>query len=75
MKPESLLSMDAMPVDERLPLIGIWHSLFKSQGKDIPSAAFMGGTFERICLAFFKRPLIPNDFVRLWNLVSVDTGE
>jgi type VI secretion system protein VasJ len=63
---ERFASLGAIPFDERFPMICLWHSEFKSKGQAVPSAAFMGGTFERTCLAFFARPLIRDDFIRLW---------
>jgi type VI secretion system protein VasJ len=69
---ESFISLEGLPIHKHFPLINLEHLVCKSQVKDIPNATFMGGTFENTCLAFFKRPLLPYDFVRLWNVASVD---
>ena len=48
-------------------LISCWHSLLKAHHRETPNVVFMGGTPDGVCLAVFRRPLVPNDFVRLWS--------
>jgi type VI secretion system protein VasJ len=48
-------------------LISCWHTLMKTHHKGMPNVVFMGGRPDSVCLAVFKRPLIPNDFARLWS--------
>jgi hypothetical protein len=64
-----------MPLDEGLfpdPSVGIryLHSLLKKEEEDIPESVFMGGTLEKAHLFAFRRPLLPDDFVRLWSVAS-----
>lgn len=47
-------------------LVSCWHSLLRVHQKETPNVVFMGGTPDNVCLAVFKRPLVPHDFVRLW---------
>ncbi len=51
-------------------LISLWHFLFKTHVKTLPNSIFMGGTLEKAYMAFFKRPLILNDFIQLWTISS-----
>ncbi len=39
----------------------------KKSSKKPPNAVFMGGSPEKSCLVFFKRPLRPQDFNTLWS--------
>ncbi|MDI6752891.1 MAG: hypothetical protein QME78_00675, partial [Thermodesulfobacteriota bacterium] len=50
--------------------IGFCHFLLKEQEDSVPNGLFMGGSLEKTCLAGFRRPLIPADFVRLWSVSS-----
>jgi type VI secretion system protein VasJ len=42
------------------------HVLLKRHSPAIPKAVFMGGRPTETMLAVFKRPLLPEDFGRLW---------
>jgi type VI secretion system protein VasJ len=48
-------------------LVSCWHSLLKVHHRETPKVVFMGGTPDSACLAVFRRPLVPNDFARLWS--------
>ncbi|MGE5238550.1 MAG: type VI secretion system-associated protein TagF [Chloroflexota bacterium] len=63
---ESFLPFDGTGIADQTALIVRWHSRLRAIGREAPSAAFMGGTMEKSCLAFFKRPLVAEDFGRLW---------
>ncbi len=47
-------------------LVSCWHSLLKAHSKETPNVVFMGGTPDNVRLAVYRRPLVANDFVRLW---------
>jgi hypothetical protein len=65
---ECFIMLDHTAFPDQNALITRWHSFMKSQGKGIPNATFMGGTTKKTFLAFFRRPLTPDDFLRLWTL-------
>lgn len=65
---ETLLAVDGAGVADQMALMTLWHSRLRTMGKEAPSAAFMGGTLEKSCLAFFRRPLMAEDFGRLWTV-------
>ena len=69
-KTEGFICLDKKPSDDRFTLINYWHSALKSDNKSVPNAIFLGGTFERSYLAFFRRSLTKNDFIQLWTLCT-----
>jgi type VI secretion system protein VasJ len=42
------------------------HGMLKGRSPEIPKAVFMGGRPDRTLLAAFRRPLLAEDFGRLW---------
>ena len=66
-KGESFVPLDQRPSEDQFNRISLCHSFFKAYGGTTPNAVFMGGTTERASIAFFRRPLMPGDFVRLWT--------
>jgi type VI secretion system protein VasJ len=52
---------------DQFALISRWHIFLKTHNKEAPNAVFMGGTFEKDYMAFFKRPLHADDFIQLWS--------
>jgi type VI secretion system protein VasJ len=64
---EGFISLDQKTSHDEFTLILLWHFLFKSSGKNVPNAVFIGGTMEKTYLAFFNRPLNSSDFVHLWS--------
>ena len=71
---ESFIPLDQKDCHDQGTLIGRWHHLFMSQDKTVPNVTFMGGTFEKGFLVFFKRPLATADFIRLWTVSSIERG-
>ena len=67
---ESIVYLDPKPMNNQFPQVSLWHHLFKNNGRGAPNALFMGGSLEKACLAIFRRPLGPTDFVRLWSVSS-----
>lgn len=48
-------------------LISLYHYFWKKRGASIPTSIFMGGSLAKTFLAFFCRPLLPDDFKDLWS--------
>ena len=69
---DCFIPLDRMPPRDLFELIGLYHSFVRARIEAAPSAIFMGGTAERPYLAFFRRPLAPSDFIRLWSVTSLD---
>lgn len=69
-KTDSIFYLDKKPFNSQFMLISYWHLLFKTHLNTIPNALFMGGTVEKAYMAFFKRPLMPDDFNQLWSVSS-----
>jgi type VI secretion system protein VasJ len=67
-KPEIMASLDQGCFCEQYTLINLWHFYLKQHISAIPNAVFIGGTPEKAFLAVFKRPLLPDDFLRLWSI-------
>ena len=67
-KAECFIRLDQGPFHDQFEMISLWHFLFKSRGKTVPNSIFMGGTVEKAYIAFFKRPLISSDFIKLWSV-------
>jgi type VI secretion system protein VasJ len=74
-KNEVIICLDLKNTGDQFLLISSWHALFKRFNRKIPNAVFMGGTFERSYVAFFNRPLMTVDFVRLWSISSAGVRE
>lgn len=66
-KTECMICLDNKLFRNQTVLINYWHFLFKAHIGTIPNAIFMGGTIEKAYLVFFRRPLTPADFVKLWS--------
>ncbi len=71
-KTEFSIPLDSEPSGDPFVLAGLWHFLLKTRFREVPNAVFMGGVPEEACLAVFRRPLIPSDFVRLWTMFPVE---
>jgi len=71
-KKEHFIPLDQGSHHDQNLLISHWHSLFRKNVNIIPNAVFMGGSIGRSFIGFYKRPLMPVDFVNLWN-VNLDT--
>jgi len=54
--------------DDQLTQVNLWHTLIRNRVKAAPNVIFMGGTLDRTCLAFFRRPLQTTDFIQLWSI-------
>lgn len=64
---ESFVPLDQNAHHDHNALISYCHFFIKSSAKAAPNAVFMGGTFGRAFLVFYKRPLMPADFEKLWT--------
>ncbi|MCC6544588.1 MAG: DUF2094 domain-containing protein [Nitrospirae bacterium] len=71
---DSFIPLDHKDSHDQGALISRWHHLLMSHDKTVPNVTFMGGTFEKVYLAFFRRPLAPADFIRLWSVSSAEKG-
>ena len=60
--------LDENLLEDPLRLIHLYHSFLKSHLPEMVTTAFMGGDPLKTWLAFFRRPLITEDFIRLWSL-------
>ena len=67
---EFFVPLDKGPFSDPFSYAAYWHSLLKENIGNIPNAVFMGGTTDKTYLAVFKRPLAPDDFVRLWSITE-----
>lgn len=67
---EFFIPLDSGPPNDPFTLASPWHFFLKIHIGEVPNAVFMGGVPEEACLAVFKRPLVPRDFVRLWTIFS-----
>ncbi len=74
-KPEVFISLDRGLCDDKIMHVSLWHLLSKETAKALPNAIFIGGTLEKAYLTVFKRPMKPSDFVQLWSVSSVGSGE
>ena len=66
--PEILVPLDESPALDPFAIIHRWHASLKKYHTDSPKAVFMGGNAGASRLAFFRRPLTTQDFVRLWSV-------
>ncbi len=53
---------------DSLTSIHLYHSLLKAHLPEMVTTAFMGGSSSKTWLIFFRRPLVSEDFVRLWSV-------
>ena len=67
-KTECMICLDNKLFHNQTILINYWHFLLKAHIDTIPNAIFMGGTIEKAYLIFFRRPLTPSDFPKLWSI-------
>lgn len=74
-KPEVFISLDRGLCDDKIMHVSLWHLLSKEPAKSLPNAIFIGGTLEKAYLTIFKRPMKSSDFVQLWSVSSVGSGE
>lgn len=74
-KTECIIRLDEKLFNDQFVLVDFWHFLFKDNLKTIPNVIFMGGTIDKTYLAFFNRPLVPDDFIRLWTVSSLESKE
>ena len=65
---ELILDLEMNSNHDQLTQVNLYHTLIRSQMKAAPNVIFMGGTLDRTCLAFFRRPLQTSDFVQLWSV-------
>ena len=63
----TFIPLDQETCYDQSTLISHWHLLLKNHAKTIPNSTFMGGTFSKLFLTFFNRPLSPADFIKLWT--------
>jgi type VI secretion system protein VasJ len=64
---EILVALDAAPSVDPFTLIRVWHTSLKKHHPEPPKAVFMGGNTTATRLAFLRRPLTTQDFIRLWS--------
>ncbi len=74
-KNELFIVLDSGPGSDPFTEACFWHVLFKDKVQAPPNATFMGGTLEKTYLAFYKRALLPADFLQLWSGSSIAEGE
>ena len=74
-KSEGIVSLDQKPFHDQLEVVSCMHALLKQQTAVAPSAVFVGGTVDKSFLALFQRPLLTDDFVRLWSIPMEDIRE
>ena len=74
-KDELFIVLDSGPGSDPFTQACLWHVLFKDKVQAPPNATFMGGTLEKTYLAFYKRALLPADFLQLWSGSSIAEGE
>ena len=74
-KNELFIVLDSGPGSDPFTEACFWHVLFKDKVQAPPNATFMGGTLEKTSLAFYKRALLPADFLQLWSGSSIAEGE
>ncbi len=67
---DCFISLDQATPGDRLQLTGLYHSFVRARMEAVPSVIFIGGTEEKALVAFFRRPLAPSDFIRLWSITS-----
>ncbi len=65
---ETIIPMGLGMSDDPLVSTIKWHSAIKNENKKIPNGVFMGGGQNGNYLAVFNRPLMQDDFVKLWSV-------
>ncbi|RPJ10939.1 MAG: hypothetical protein EHM36_02450 [Deltaproteobacteria bacterium] len=70
-----LLDLSEKPTKDYHALIQLCHKMTKDQGGEIPKVVFMGGNASKTYLAVFTRPLVTQDFLRLWSIGSEENGK
>jgi hypothetical protein len=74
-KAEGIISLDQKPFHDQSEAVGCMHALLKRHTRVAPSAVFVGGSVDKSFLAFFQRPLLTADFIRLWLIPKGDIRE
>lgn len=64
------MGLGSESLDEQSDMLIMRHLLLRKRSGLTPNAIFMGGIPEKTCLALFKRPLRPEDFVKLWSVCA-----
>jgi type VI secretion system protein VasJ len=72
---EIFVSIEEYQLQNHLKVIGVWLSLLKRSLTDIPKTVFMGGNQLRTFVAMFRRPLMAQDFTRIWHACAGDRGQ
>jgi type VI secretion system protein VasJ len=69
-EPEFIASLDADACLDAVTTAGLWHAALTEQQQDgiAPNASFLGGLLNATYLAVFRRPLMVQDFIRLWSV-------
>ena len=62
------LSLPLVATGDQLEQISASHSRLKTGLPSAPTVLFMGGSMEKAHVAVFQRPLVADDFVKLWTL-------
>lgn len=68
---EFFVLLDSGPSSDPFALAGLWHFFLKIGIGEVPNVVFLGGVPEEACLAVFRRPLVPRDFVQMWTMFSM----
>ena len=62
------VALDEITSLDPFTIIHLWHVSLKRYHTEPPKAVFMGGNASASRLAFLRRPLSTQDFVRLWSV-------
>lgn len=62
------VAIDKNPSLDPFVIIQLWHASMKRYHAGPPKAVFMGGNAGASRLAFLRRPLSTQDFIRLWSV-------
>ena len=65
---EILVSLNEGAVGDYYALVQSWHDVLRGCLPEAPKTVFIGGSQVRSYLALFRRPLMAQDFVKLWTL-------
>ncbi|MBN1932240.1 MAG: type VI secretion system-associated protein TagF [Desulfobacterales bacterium] len=68
------VSLKIKPLQNSFGLAALWNFHLKTHTHHVPNAVFMGGIPEEEWMAVFQRPLVTQDFVRLWSIGSKCEG-
>lgn len=69
-KDEIFIPFNETFMKDSLKWIHLYHSSLKTHRSEIVTTSFMGGTSTKTWLVFFRRPLVTEDFVRLWSAIQ-----